>query len=83
LFFFVWHYHKVTEKNKSREHCFAQYGSDWAQKLRKMWDDKWPGLNNYIDIYKPLKEKNIKNYPELHERFKDNIYLPYHQKVDY
>ena len=63
---FVWHYHKVTEKNKSREHCFAQYGSDWAQKLRKMWDDKWPGLNNYIDIYKPLKEKNIKNYPELH-----------------
>ena len=80
---FVWHYHKVTEKNRSRDQCFTHYGNDWAQKLRRMWDDKWPGLNNYIDIYKPLKDKNISHYPKLYEQFKKNIYLSYEQDIDY
>jgi GT2 family glycosyltransferase len=80
---FVWHYHKVTEKNKAREQCFAYLGDDWLQKLRRIWDEKWPSLNNYIDIYKPLKEKNIIHYPKLYERFKDNVHLPYEQNVDY
>ncbi|MCX5847497.1 MAG: glycosyltransferase [Deltaproteobacteria bacterium] len=80
---FVWHYHKVTEKNRSRRQCFTHYGNDWAQKMRRMWDDKWPGLNNYIDIYKPLKDKNISHYPKLYEQFKKNIYLSYEQDIDY
>ena len=80
---FVWHYHKVTEKNKSRDQCFVHYGDDWAQKLRKLWDDKWPGLNKYIDIYEPLHDRNITHYPKLYERFKENVYLPFEQKIDY
>jgi GT2 family glycosyltransferase len=80
---FVWHYHKVTEKNRSREQCFAHDGEDWAQKLRRMWDDKWPDVNKYIDIYKPLKDKNISHYPKLYEQFKKNLYLPYEQNIDY
>ncbi|HYA15788.1 MAG TPA: glycosyltransferase [Syntrophales bacterium] len=79
---FVWHYHKVTEKNKSREQCFAEYGNDWAQKLKKMWNSKWPGLNDYIDIYKPLKDKSISDYPKLYKKFKENVYLPFEQKLD-
>ena len=48
-----------------------------------MWDEKWPDLNNYIDIYKPLKDRNISHYPKLYTRFKENIYLPYEQDIDY
>lgn len=80
---FVWHYHKVTEKNRSREQCFAHYGDKWVQELRKKWDDKWPGLNKYIDIYKPLKDRNISHYPKLYEQFKKNVYLSYEQDIDY
>jgi hypothetical protein len=48
-----------------------------------MWDDKWPGLNKYIDIYKPLHDRNITHYPKLYELFKENVYLPFEQQIDY
>ncbi len=80
---FVWHYHKVTEKNESRERCYEGYIDDWHNKIKKIWDDKWPRLNSYVDIYKPLKNKNISDFPALYEQFKHNIYLPYEQVTDY
>ena len=80
---FVWHYHKVTEKNNSRIQSFCQYGDDWSKKMKKMWDDKWPKLNNFIDIYKPLKNKTIFDYPILLKQFAHNIHLPYEQKKEY
>lgn len=80
---FVWHYHKITEKNKSREKCYDNYLDDWHNKIKKMWDDKWPQLNSYIDIYNPLKNKNISDFPAIYEKFKHNTYLPYEQLAGY
>jgi len=74
---FVWHVHKVTEKNGSRDRCFREFGSAWPQKLRQMWDEKWPNLENLINLYKPLKEKTISDYPRLRETFQHNIRLPF------
>ena len=80
---FVWHYHKVTEKNKSREMCYDGYiDKAWQSKIKKLWDNKWPNINSYIDIYKPLKDRNIGDYPTTYEKFNHNIYLPYEQDVD-
>lgn len=74
---FVWHYHKVTEKNKARDKI---YDFDHRRaSFKKWWDDKWPDLDKYFNIYKPLKNKTIRDYPELHNKFKHNIYLPYEQ----
>lgn len=80
---FAWHYNKVTEKNKSREKCYDGYIDDWHNKIKKIWDDKWPQLNSYIDIYKPLKNKDISDFPALYEKFKNNVYLSYEQVTDY
>lgn len=81
---FVWHHHKLTEKTKTRETCYDGYiNGDWSKKIKKIWDEKWPSLNSYIDIYKPLRHRTINNYLKLHEKFKHNIYLPYEQDIDY
>jgi len=81
---FVWHYHKVTEKNKSRETCYDGYIDDaWQSKIKKLWDNKWPNINSYIDMYKPLKDKDIGDYSIMYEKFNHNIYLPYEQDIDY
>jgi GT2 family glycosyltransferase len=72
---FVWHYHKVTEKNGSREKV---YGVDnWQKHIKCMWDEKWPDLDSYFDIYKPLGNRTVKEYPQMLERFKGNIYHSY------
>lgn len=80
---FVWHYHKVTEKNKSKDRSHEGYLDNWPQETRKIWDRKWPELNSYINIYKPLKNNKVADYPRLYEKFKKNIYLPYEQAIDY
>jgi len=80
---FVWHYHKVTEKNASREQAYAHCTQDWRVEMRRIWDDKWPDLEGYFNIYKPLGEKTIRDFPGFHERFKGNIFLPYDQKSEY
>ncbi|MGV1098498.1 glycosyltransferase family 2 protein [Thiovibrio sp. JS02] len=74
---FVWHHHRMTDKNKAREQVYVQ--ADWQQRIRKAWDDKWPGVSKLIDIYKPLRKKSIRDYPKLSEKFKDNIFLPFEQ----
>ena len=74
---FVWHYHKVTEKNKAREKIYDD--DNRPEKSKNEWDKKWPDLNKYINIYKPLKDKTISDYPKLYNKFKHNIYLPYDQ----
>lgn len=77
---FVWHYHKMTEKNKMREKIYEEYiDGCWAKESRRLWDEKWPGLKSYIEIYDPLKNKTINDYPRLLEKYYDNIYLPYEQ----
>lgn len=81
---FVWHYHKVTEKNNAREKSHEGYIDDcWPQEIRKLWDEKWPDLDRYIRIYKPLKDRSISDYPELLKRFEKNIFLPYEQDINY
>jgi GT2 family glycosyltransferase len=81
---FVWHHHKVTEKNKAREKSHEVYlGNCWPQEIRRLWDEKWPELKSYIEIYDPLKNKTIADYPKLLEQFAHNIYLPYEQKKEY
>lgn len=74
---FVWHHHKVTEKNKAREKSYEGYiGNCWHQETKKLWDEKWPKLGSYIKIYDPLKNKTISDYPKLLEQFAHNIYVP-------
>ena len=71
---FVWHYHKVTEKNGSRELVYGV--KNWQKEIRHMWVEKWPELDAYFDIYKPLKHNTVKAYPKMYERYKENIFLP-------
>jgi GT2 family glycosyltransferase len=80
---FVWHYHKVTEKNKSKDRSHAGYLDNWPLETRKIWDRKWPQLDSFINVYKPLKNKSVADYPKFFEKFKHNIYLPYVQDIDY
>lgn len=81
---FVWHYHKVTEKNNARDKSHEGYIDDcWPQEIRKLWDEKWPGLDKYINIYKPLKGRSITDYPGLQKSYENNIYLPYEQELKY
>lgn len=76
---FVWHYHKMTHKNKSRELVYLS--SDWQKELRCLWDQKWPDINKFIDIYKPLKRKNINDFKGLQERYEMNVYLSYDKAI--
>jgi hypothetical protein len=80
---FVWHYHKVTEKNQSKDRSHAGYLDNWPKETRKIWDCKWPQMDSHINIYKPLKNKSIADYPKFYETFKHNISLPYEQAIDY
>jgi GT2 family glycosyltransferase len=80
---FVWHYHKVTEKNQSKDRSHAGYLDNWPKETRKIWDSKWPQMDSYINIYKPLKNKSIADYPKFYETFKHNISLPFEQAIDY
>lgn len=78
---FVWHYHRVTEKNKSRERIYDI--DNWQQIIKTEWDNKWPELNSFFNIYKPLKNKTVNDYKELYNKFQHNIYLPYDQSHYY
>ena len=80
---FVWHYHKVTEKNRSREKTYVGYVENWREEMKGHWDEKWTNLHNYIDLYKPLGDKTITDFPVLYDRFKNNIYLPFDQPIEY
>lgn len=80
---FVWHYHKVTEKNFSKSRSHDGYLENWEQATKKIWDAKWPDLASYINIYKPLRNRTIRDYPQLYDRFKHNIGLPYEQPIGY
>jgi GT2 family glycosyltransferase len=81
---FVWHYHKVTEKSRAREKSYIGYIENcWPKEIRRLWDEKWPGLDSYIKIYDPLKNKTISDYPKLLKQFAHNIHLPYEQKKEY
>ena len=80
---FVWHYHKVTEKNDSKEKSHEGYLQDWRRETRRIWDEKWPDVEEYIRYYKPLKNKTIADFPRFYDQFKQNIHLPYDQRTDY
>ncbi|MDP2853613.1 MAG: glycosyltransferase [Smithellaceae bacterium] len=81
---FVWHYHKMTEKNQARDKCYDGYiDKNWSEKNRRLWDEKWPDVESYIKIYDPLKSKTIADYPKLLKKFTHNIHLPYEQDKDY
>lgn len=81
---FVWHHHKVTEKNDSRDRCYEGYiDKNWPEQIRRLWDEKWPDLDSYIKIYKPLGNKTIADYPDFLKRFAHNIHLPYEQNIKY
>jgi len=81
---FVWHHHKITEKNKAREKSYEGYIDNcWSQEIKRLWDEKWLELGYYIKIYDPLKNKTITDYPKLLEKFSHNIHLPYEQNKEY
>ena len=77
---FVWHFHKMTHKNKSNEKSYEGYvEGDWRLYAKRIWNEKWPDLNLHIDIYEPLKTKTVQDFPSLYTTFGHNIYLPYEQ----
>jgi hypothetical protein len=51
--------------------------SRWPEEMRARWDKKWPQIDSYIDIYRPLKNKTIKHFRKLKERFGHNVYQPF------
>ena len=78
---FIWHFHKMTYKNKSREDSYRGLtGDEGRSYAKKLWNTKWPDLTHFIDIYKPLDDKNIWDFPTLYEKFNRNTYLPYAQR---
>jgi len=81
---FVWHYHKVTEKNNARDKSHDGYIDQcWPEAIRRLWDEKWPDLDSDINIYRLLKSKTISDYPKLLRRFEKNIHLPFEQDIAY
>jgi GT2 family glycosyltransferase len=80
---FVWHYHKITDKNQSRKMSHDGYLENWPLEAKKIWDRKWGGHDSYINIYKPLKNSRISSNSKFYEKFKHNIYLPFEQVIDY
>lgn len=75
---YVWHYHKMTHKNKSNVLSYQDCTSlDWRTYAKQLWTNKWPDLTSYIDIYKPLGGKTITHYPLLYARFHHNIKRDY------
>lgn len=75
---FVWHHHKMTEKSKARDQVYMH--DDWQRRITDAWNHKWPHLNSYIDIYKPLRNRTINDYLELYEKFEQIKFLPFEQK---
>lgn len=81
---FVWHYHKMTHKNQARDRCYDGYISgNWSREIRRLWDEKWPDLDSFIRIDRPLKNTTINDYPNLLARYKNNIYLPFEKNQAY
>lgn len=74
---FVWHHHRMTDKNNAREQVYQSI--DWQREIKGEWDKKWPDVNRLIDIYRPLRDKSISDFSHLHDKFNGNIYLPYEQ----
>lgn len=75
---YVWHYHKMTHKNKANLLSYKDCTQmDWQVYARKLWDTKWPDLSSYIDIYKPLDPTTVDDFTSLYSRFKHNIYRSY------
>lgn len=72
---FVWHHHKMTEKSKARDLVYIH--EDWQQRITAAWNHKWPDLNRYIDIYKPIRNKTINDYHKLYEKFNGEKILPF------
>ncbi len=79
---FVWHYHKLTHKNGSRYRGYEDRMDQWRGRVNGIWEAKWPSLGSWIDIYGPLKDRTVRDYPEFYDRFKHNIRLPYEQVYD-
>jgi len=89
---FVWHRHGTCYQNDLLRHAYDGYldyfmsGGFNHTPLREMWDLKWPGINNFIDIYKPVRSIGINDDDVvrlrsfLRREFEHNIYLPYIQK---
>lgn len=74
---FVWHYHKVTEKNKARKKLYDV--DNWQQRIQKEWDNKWPELSSCFNIFKPLRNRAVDDFKEFYEKFKHNTYLHFEQ----
>lgn len=74
---FVWHHHHMTSKSGAVAQVYPS--SRWPEEMRARWDQKWPQIDSYIDIYKPLKNKTIDHFKEFGERFHHNLFQPFEQ----
>jgi hypothetical protein len=50
--------------------------------LAKMWDAKWPNLNQYLNLYNPVVP-NAELRDIIYQKFSPNQYLSYVQNVGY
>lgn len=86
---FVWHRHGTCYHNGLLNNAYDGYmnnemphGLDHTV-LRRIWNSKWPLVDNIIDIYQPLGQKSNEQRESLLYNFKHNIHLPYRQDVGY
>jgi hypothetical protein len=84
---FAWHHHHLTSKNGAIDHAYDGYiemPKIDHNILGKIWKDKWTNLELFIkDIIYQDFDGGIESFPGLTDAYRNNIYLPYIQDLEY
>ena len=91
---FAWHRHATCYKNGLLKRAYNNYMESggistdvdynvYHNILGRIWEDKWPNLNEVINIYEPIEQNRDETRQLLNHKFGHNLSLPYRQDVIY
>lgn len=84
---FCHHAHNMCVKSGARNHTYDGYlymPNGFNQEiLTQMWNNKWPDVARYIDLYSTFTQDMSKTRAVMFHAFSKNVYLPYIQEVGY
>ena len=89
---FAWHRHATCFKNGLLKRAYDSYMANgginttvdysvYHNILGRIWEDKWPNLNEVINIYEPIEQNRDETRQLLNHKFGHNLSLPYRQDV--
>lgn len=80
------HTHNMCVKSGARNSTYNGYidmpNGFNQDPLQKMWNEKWPNLGRFIDLYYPIQDAERLRAVMFYE-YSKNVYLPYVQEVGY